>query len=62
MQVARCHAHIVNVRGYALHKLTTRLVRTYGCIVIEDLNVRAMIRGRNLSRATSDMDIGEFRR
>jgi len=62
MRLARCHARVVSVRGDALHKLTTRLVRTYGCIVIEDLNVRGMLRGRKLSRAVSDMGFGEFRR
>ena len=49
-------------RGDALHKLTTRLVRTYGRIVIEDLHIRGMVRNRKLSRAISDMGFGEFRR
>ena len=30
LRVARCHARIANVRRDGLHKLTTRLVRTYG--------------------------------
>ena len=62
MRVARCHARVASVRNDALHKLTTRLVNTYGCIVIEDLNVKGMIRGRKLSRVVSDMGFGEFRR
>ena len=45
-----------------LHKLTTRLVRTYGRVVIEDLNVKGMVHSRKLSRAISDMGFGEFRR
>lgn len=61
-RVARCHARISDIRGDALHKLTTRLVRTYGRIVIEDLNVKGMVRSRKLSRAISDMGFGEFRR
>ena len=61
-RVARCHARISDIRGDALHKLTTRLVRTYGRVVIEDLNVRGMVRNRKLSRAISDMGFGEFRR
>lgn len=62
MRVARCHARVVSMRGDALHKLTTALVRTYGRIVIEDLNVKGMVRNRRLARAVSDMGFGEFRR
>ena len=61
-RVARCHARVANIRGDALHKLTTRLVRAYGCVVIEDLNVRGMVRNRQLARVISDMGFGEFRR
>ena len=50
------------MRNDALHKLTTSLVRAYGCIVIEDLNVKGMMRGRKLSRVVSDMGFGELRR
>ena len=62
LRVARCYARVASVRGDALNKLTTRLVRTYGRIVIEDLNVEGMLRGRKLARAVSDMGFGEFRR
>ena len=62
MRVARCHARVVSMRGDALHKLTTALVRAYGRIVMEDLNVKGMVRSRRLARAVSDMGLGEFRR
>ena len=62
MRVARCHGRVASVRNDALHKLTTSLVRAYGCIVIEDLNVKGMIRRRKLSRVISDRGFGEFRR
>ena len=62
MRVARCHGRLVSMRGDALHKLTTSLVRAYGRIVIEDLNVKGMVRNRRLARAVSDMGFGEFRR
>ena len=62
LRVARCHARMANVRQDALHKLTTHLVQTYGCVVIEDLNVKGMMRNRKLSRVISDMGFGEFRR
>ena len=62
LRLARCHARIANVRADALHKLTTRLVRTYGCVVIEDLGVKGMLRNGKLARVISDMGFGEFRR
>ena len=62
MRAARCHGRVARIRGDALHKLTTSLVRTYGRIVIEDLNVKGMVRNRRLARAISDMGLGEFRR
>ena len=62
LKVARLHARIAAVRADALHKLTTWLVRTYGCVVIEDLGVKGMLRNGKLARVISDMGFGEFRR
>ena len=62
MGVARGHGRVVSMRGDALHKLTTSLVRACGRIVIEDLNVKGMVRSRRLARAVSDMGLGVFRR
>ena len=45
-----------------LHKLTTWLMRTYGCIVIEDIGVKGMLRNGKLARVIGDMGFGEFRR
>ena len=38
-EVRRCHAHVAAVRRDAIHKITTRLAKTHGTIVVEDLNV-----------------------
>ena len=61
LRVARAHARVREVRQYALHALTTRLVREFDVIAIEDLNVRALSRGRN-ARAIQDAAFGELRR
>jgi putative transposase len=61
-RLARLHYRIACVRNDALHKLTTGLVQRFGTVVIEDLNVRGMVRNRRLSRAISDVGFGEFRR
>ena len=47
--------------NYEIHQLTTRLVRDYDVIVVEDLNVKGMSRGF-LSRSMLDAAFGEFTR
>jgi len=49
-------------RRDGIHKLTTRLAREYGTVVIENLNVSGMVRNRNLARQISDAGLGEVRR
>jgi putative transposase len=61
-RLARLHARIGNLRGDALHKLTTDITRRFHTIGIEDLNVCGMTRNRHLARSVSDMGFHEFRR
>lgn len=61
-KLARLHARIANIRQDALHKLTSDLTRRFHTIVIEDLNVRGMVRNRHLARSIADMGFFEFRR
>lgn len=56
--VARCHEKIGNSRKDALNKLTTRLVRDFDTICIEDLNLRGMVKNHSLARSLSDAGIG----
>ena len=60
-KLARLHRRIADIRGDALHKLTTSLMR-YRTIAIEDLNVCGMLANRCLSRAIGDLGFFEFRR
>lgn len=53
-KVARVHSRITDRRRDFLHKLSTRLVRENQTVVIEDLNVRGMVRNHLLARAISD--------
>ena len=62
VKLARLHYRVVCARMDVLHKLTTGLAQRFGTVVIEDLQVRGMVRNRRLSRAIADMGFGEFRR
>ena len=61
LRVAKAHAKVAQARNYEIHRLTTRLVRDYDVIAIEDLNVKGMSRGF-LSRSMLDAAFGEFTR
>ncbi|MEU6012837.1 IS607 family element RNA-guided endonuclease TnpB [Streptomyces sp. NPDC047515] len=58
----KVHHRVANLREDTLHKMTTRLAREYGTIVVEDLNVAGMGRNRSLSRRVADAAFGEIRR
>ena len=62
VRIAKLHTAVANARRDGLHKLTTRLVRTHGTIVIENLNVAGMLRNRRLARHVAGVGMGEFRR
>ncbi|MHB1513667.1 MAG: RNA-guided endonuclease InsQ/TnpB family protein [Acidiferrobacter sp.] len=61
-KLAKLHARIACVRQDGLHKLSADLTRRFSTIVLEDLNVRGMVRNRHLARAISDMGFAELRR
>jgi putative transposase len=61
LRVARAHARVRQERQCALHALTTRLVREFDLIFIEDLNVKALARGLH-ARAIHDVAFSEVRR
>jgi len=61
-RLARLHRQIADIRNDAIHKLTTRLVLEYDLISIEDLNVRGMVRNRQLARSIMDQSFHEIRR
>lgn len=61
-RLGRAHARVANLRRDGLHKLTTRLAREHGTIVVEDLNVAGMLANRRLARAIADCGFAEIRR
>jgi putative transposase len=61
-RVTRLHTAITNARRDGLHKLSTRLVRTHGVVVVEDLHVVGMTRNRRLARHIAGVGLAELRR
>jgi len=68
-KLAKLHMRIANIRKDVLHKTTSAIVAKTklpaerpSVIVLEDLNVRGMLKNRKLSRAISDVGLGEFKR
>jgi IS605 OrfB family transposase len=61
-RLGRAHARVANLRRDGLHKLTTRLAREYGTIVVEDLNVAGMLTNRRLAKHIADAGFAEIRR
>lgn len=61
-RVDKMHARVSNLRSVGIHRLTTRLVRDFDTVVIEDLHIVGMLRNRTLSRHIADASFGEIRR
>ena len=59
-QVARLHYRITCMREDVLHKLTTRLADCYGIVGLENLNLKGLLKNRQLARSFSDAALGQF--
>lgn len=61
-KLQRLHARIRNQRLDFIHKMTTRIVRTYRLIGVEDLHVAGMVSNRRLALSIADVAMGEILR
>lgn len=57
---AKAQRKVANKRHDYLHKLTTKLVKTYDVIVLEDLKVKNMLKNRKLAKAISNASWATF--
>jgi putative transposase len=58
--VARVYEQVSNVRQDYLHKLSRKIVDNNQVVVVENLNVKGMVRNHNLAKAISDTGWGTF--
>ena len=58
--VAKVHSKIRRVREDFLHKLSRKVVNENQVIVVENLNVKGMVRNPNLAKAINDCGWGQF--
>lgn len=61
-KVAKIHQQVANIRKDSIHKLTTHLAKNHHEVVIEDLNVKGMVKNKKLAGAILDGGFFEFRR
>lgn len=53
-QVAKIHARVKRLRREHHHQVSWKLVRRYGLVVVESLNIRGMLKNDKLARSISD--------
>lgn len=60
IKVARQYEKVTNQRKDFLNKLSTKLVKEYDVICIEDLNICGMVKNHSLAQAIEDVSWSEF--
>ena len=55
------HRRLANIRDNYIHQITTEIVKTKPSqIVIEDLNIKGMMKNRHLSKAIAEQSLYQF--
>jgi putative transposase len=61
-RLAKTHFKVANVRRYWVHEASRALVNDARLLVIEDLNVKGMVKNRRLAKSISDVAMAELSR
>lgn len=59
-KLARFHEKVANIRKDFLHKLSTKLVKAYDIICIENLNIKGLMKNHRLAKSFQDVSLYEF--
>lgn len=62
LRVQRIHKRISDLRSNATHQVTAYVVKNYGAVAIEDLNVQGMVKNRHLAKSVMDANMSELHR
>ncbi|MDJ0904357.1 MAG: RNA-guided endonuclease TnpB family protein [Xenococcus sp. MO_188.B8] len=61
LKVRLAHRKVADIRSNGIHHLTSYLAKNHGAVVLEDLNVKGLMKNRHLSKALSDAAFGIIR-